>query len=55
MSRFTILVVEDEEAIRSMLVLVLQQNNFKVLEAGDVAQAQLILEISSLSEKGLVT
>ncbi len=43
MSQFTILVVEDEEAIRSMLVMVLQQYDFKVLEAGDVAQAQLIL------------
>ena len=44
MSQFTILVVEDEEAIRSMLVMVLQQYDFKVLEAGDVAQAQLILD-----------
>ncbi|NOQ14535.1 MAG: phosphate regulon transcriptional regulatory protein PhoB [Methyloprofundus sp.] len=44
MSQFTILVVEDEEAIRSMLVMVLQQYDFNVLEAGDVAQAQLILE-----------
>ncbi len=43
MSQFTILVVEDEEAIRSMLVMVLQQYDFEVLEAGDVAQAQLIL------------
>ena len=44
MSQFTILVVEDEEAIRSMLVMVLQQYDFKVLEAGDVAEAQLILD-----------
>lgn len=44
MSQFTILVVEDEEAIRSMLVMVLQQYDFKVLEAGDVAQAQLVLD-----------
>ena len=44
MSQFTILVVEDEEAIRSMLVMVLQQYDFNVLEAGDVAQAQLILD-----------
>ncbi|NOQ63961.1 MAG: phosphate regulon transcriptional regulatory protein PhoB [Methyloprofundus sp.] len=44
MSQFTILVVEDEEAIRSMLVMVLQQYHFEVLAAGDVAEAQLILE-----------
>lgn len=44
MSQFTILVVEDEEAIRSMLVMVLQQYDFNVLEAGDVTQAQLILD-----------
>jgi len=43
MNQFTILVVEDEEAIRQMLVIVLQQNNFTVLEAGDVAQAQSLL------------
>jgi len=43
MSQFTILVVEDEEAIRQMLVIVLQQNNFNVLEAADVTQAQKIL------------
>lgn len=46
MSQFTILVVEDEEAIRNMLVMVLQQYDFKVLEAGDVAQAQLILDVT---------
>jgi len=44
MSQFTILVVEDEQAIRSMLVMVLQQYNFNVLEAADVAQAQAILD-----------
>ena len=44
MSQFTILVVEDEEAIRSMLVMILQQYDFKVLQAGDVAEAQLILD-----------
>lgn len=43
MSQFTILVVEDEQAIRSMLVMVLQQYDFNVLEAADVAQAQTIL------------
>ena len=44
MSQFTILVVEDEEAIRSMLVMVLRQYDFNVLEAGDVMQAQSLLE-----------
>ncbi|GFO72075.1 two-component system, OmpR family, phosphate regulon response regulator PhoB [Bathymodiolus japonicus methanotrophic gill symbiont] len=43
MSQFTILVVEDEQAIRSMLVMVLQQYDFNVLEAADVAQAHTIL------------
>ncbi|WP_428354060.1 phosphate regulon transcriptional regulator PhoB [Methyloprofundus sp.] len=43
MSQFTILVVEDEKDIRSMLVLVLQQYDFNVLEAADVNQAQEIL------------
>jgi len=43
MSQFTILVVEDEEAIRSMLVMVLQQYDFDVLEAADVTQAESIL------------
>ncbi len=43
MSQFTILVVEDEEAIRSMLVMVLQQYDFNVLEAADVSQAESIL------------
>lgn len=44
MSQFTILVVEDEQAIRSMLVMVLQQYDFSVVEAADVAQAQTILD-----------
>lgn len=44
MSQFTILVVEDESAIRKMLVMILQQYDFKVLEAADVAQAQAILD-----------
>ncbi|OQK16357.1 two-component system response regulator [Methyloprofundus sedimenti] len=43
MSQFTILVVEDEQAIRSMLVMVLQQYDFNVLEAADVIQALAIL------------
>ena len=46
MSQFTILVVEDEQAIRSMLVMVLQQYDFNVLEAGDVTEAQAILDES---------
>ncbi|MBT3812806.1 MAG: phosphate regulon transcriptional regulator PhoB [Gammaproteobacteria bacterium] len=44
MSQFTILVVEDEPAIRSMLVMVLQQYDFNVLEAGDVTEAQAMLD-----------
>jgi len=44
MSQFTLLIVEDEEAIRNMLVIVLQQHNFKTLEAASVAEARLILE-----------
>ncbi len=43
MSPFTILIVEDEDAIRDMLVMVLQQYDFNVLDAIDVAQAQTIL------------
>ncbi len=43
MSKFTILVVEDEEAIRQMLIMVLQQYDFAVIEAADVAQAETIL------------
>jgi len=44
MSSFTILVVEDEDAIRNMLVVILQQQNFNILEAANVAAARLILE-----------
>lgn len=44
MSQFIILVVDDEPAIRNMLVLILQQYDFKVLEAADVMQAQALLE-----------
>ncbi|MDC9729177.1 MAG: phosphate regulon transcriptional regulator PhoB [Methyloprofundus sp.] len=43
MSQFTLLVVEDEEAIRSMLSIVLQQHNFTILEAASVAEAKVIL------------
>ena len=44
MSQLTILVVEDEEDIRHMLVMVLQQYDFKVLTAADVKQAQSVLD-----------
>ncbi|SJM91310.1 phosphate regulon transcriptional regulator PhoB [Crenothrix polyspora] len=40
MSQFNILVVEDEEAIRQMLVLVLEQAGFAVLAADSAAEAQ---------------
>jgi len=46
MNSFTILIVEDEEAIRKMLVVILQQQNFTVLEAANVAAARIILEES---------
>jgi len=46
MSSFTILVVEDEDAIRNMLVVILQQQNLNILEASNVAAARLILEES---------
>lgn len=44
MHRFTILVVEDEDAIREMLTMVLQQAEFSVLAAPDAKQAQQILQ-----------
>ena len=44
MSKFTILIVEDEEAICHMLQLVLQQANFEVQVAEDVDSGQLLLE-----------
>ena len=47
MSKFNILVVEDEDAIREMLTMVLQQADFAVQSAPDVKQAQKILEESS--------
>jgi len=46
MNSFTILIVEDEEAIRKMLVVILQQQNFTILEAANVAAARIILEES---------
>jgi two-component system phosphate regulon response regulator PhoB len=44
MPRFTILIVEDEDAIREMLAMVLQQADFAVLAASDAKQAQQILQ-----------
>jgi len=46
MPKFNILVVEDEEAIREMLAMVLQQEGFAVQAAADVKQAQSILQES---------
>jgi two-component system, OmpR family, phosphate regulon response regulator PhoB len=44
MTKLTILVVEDEEAIRSMLLLVLEQAGFSVQTTGDAKEAQAILD-----------
>lgn len=44
MSKTAILVVEDEEAIREMLVMALGQAGFTVLQAADATQAQTVLE-----------
>jgi two-component system phosphate regulon response regulator PhoB len=44
MTKLTILVVEDEEAIRAMLLLVLEQAGFTVHAAGDARDAQAILD-----------
>jgi len=44
MSEATILIVEDEEAIREMLAMALEQAGFSVLQAADALQAQKILE-----------
>ena len=44
MSEATILVVEDEEAIREMLAMALGQAGFTVLQAADAVQAQTVLE-----------
>ena len=44
MSKFNILVVEDEEAIREMLMIVLQQSGFEVIAAVDAKEAQRVLE-----------
>lgn len=44
MSRLTILVVEDEDAIRGMLMMVLEQAGFKSIAAADAAEAQKVLD-----------
>ena len=44
MPSFTILVVEDEDAIREMLVMVLDQANFASIEATDAEEAQNLLD-----------
>ncbi len=47
MPKFNILVVEDEDAIREMLTMVLQQADFSVHPATDIKQAQITLQESS--------
>jgi two-component system phosphate regulon response regulator PhoB len=44
MPRFNILIVEDEDAIRGMLMMVLEQAGFKSIAAVDAAEAQKILD-----------
>jgi two-component system phosphate regulon response regulator PhoB len=44
MSSFNILVVEDEDAIREMLMMVLEQAGFMPLEAADAEEAQKVLD-----------
>ncbi|MCF7986794.1 MAG: phosphate regulon transcriptional regulator PhoB [Methylovulum sp.] len=44
MSRLNILVVEDEDAIRGMLMMVLEQAGFKSIAAADAEEAQKVLE-----------
>jgi len=44
MSLFNILVVEDEDAIRGMLIMVLEQAGFTALAAADTEKAQKILQ-----------
>jgi two-component system phosphate regulon response regulator PhoB len=44
MSNFNILVVEDEDAIRGMLMMVLEQAGFMPIAAADAEEAQKILE-----------
>jgi two-component system phosphate regulon response regulator PhoB len=44
MSNFNILVVEDEDAIRGMLMMVLEQAGFMPIAAADAEDAQKILD-----------
>jgi two-component system phosphate regulon response regulator PhoB len=44
MPRFNILIVEDEDAIRGMLMMVLEQAGFKSIAAADAAEAQKVLD-----------
>ncbi|MGJ0492260.1 phosphate regulon transcriptional regulator PhoB [Methylobacter sp.] len=44
MSRFKILVVEDEDAIRGMLMMVLEQAGFMPIAAADAEEAQKMLD-----------
>ncbi len=44
MSRFNILVVEDEDAIRAMLMMVLEQAGFMPIAAADAEDAQMALD-----------
>ncbi|MGZ8164916.1 MAG: phosphate regulon transcriptional regulator PhoB [Methylobacter sp.] len=44
MARFNILIVEDEDAIRGMLMMVLEQAGFKSIAAVDAAEAQKVLD-----------
>ena len=47
MSSFTILVVEDEDAIRGMLMMVLEQAGLTPIQAADAEEAQKILDDST--------
>lgn len=44
MSRLTVLVVEDEDAIREMLAMVLEQSGFEAAQCADAEVANLILQ-----------
>ncbi|PKM10278.1 MAG: phosphate regulon transcriptional regulatory protein PhoB [Gammaproteobacteria bacterium HGW-Gammaproteobacteria-3] len=44
MSKLTLLVVEDEDAIRDMLAMVLEQSGYEVCPAADAEQAQKALD-----------
>jgi two-component system, OmpR family, phosphate regulon response regulator PhoB len=47
MTKFTILVVEDEDAIRAMLLMVLEQAGFTAIAAADAEDAQKMLHDNS--------